>query len=94
MTTRSLIADLFAAVERAEERLKETTQKRSGPTEECLESSVCFPQPERENRPDIDSIAQTRANIDRYWRNHFGKVGLATASSAGGSSGTTNSESE
>jgi hypothetical protein len=85
MPTHSLIADLFAAVERAEERVRE---KSEAPTEECSERSACFPQPQGENSPKLDPIAQTRANIDRYWRNHFG------VSATGSSAETISSEAE
>jgi hypothetical protein len=81
MTKRSLIADLFAAVERAEERVKEITGERAEvPTEECLEYSDRVRQLQNEGPSDMDSIAQTRTNIDRYWRNHFGRVRSARIS--------------
>jgi hypothetical protein len=97
MPTDSLIADLFAAVERAEGRLK----ARAVESVECLTG---FPQPKTETAFDRDALARTRANIDRYWRNHFGenqydksqydKDQFSRVGSAGVSSATIGSESE
>jgi hypothetical protein len=102
MPTDSLIADLFAAVERAEGRLKARAV-------ESVERSTEFPQPKTETAFDRDALARTRANIDRYWRNHFGenqydksqydksrcdKDQFSRIGSAGVSSETISSESE
>jgi hypothetical protein len=70
MPTRTLIADLLSAVVRAEERLKARVIDGAVESVERFAGSL---EPQTETPADHEAFARTRANIDRYWRNHFGQ---------------------